>query len=161
MLENYEEELFEAMELDKVEALNNKYNIIFKYDFSEIYDEINTNLIIMDKEKDNLCLYYSNFQNIDTNYEYYTINLDNIKNILEKNKIKNKEIPFLPVDDGSHSEIYFNNSIYSISNLGHFEEHNINDVEALNKIFKILKSINKELKSQLKDIDFDKYTKVR
>lgn len=160
MLENYDEELFEALELDKVEALNNKYNIIFKYDFSEMYDEIDTNLIIMDKDKNNLCLYYSDFQNNDANYEYYTINLDNIKKILNI-KINNKEIPFLPVDEGSHSEIYFNNTIYSVSNLGHFEEDTIKKVEALNKIFKVLKSLKKELKSQLKDIDFDKYTKVR
>lgn len=161
MLENYEDELFEAESLDKVEALNNKYNIIFKYDFMERYDSIDSNLIIMDKEKDNLCLYYADYNNELGNVEYYTINLDNIKKLLKSIDIKNEEIPFLPVLDGSNSEIYFNNKIYSISNLGHFEEDTIKKVEALNKIFKLLDGIKKELKSQLKNIDFDKYTKVR
>lgn len=149
----FEKYIKELIEVEDSNSINDKYNIVFKYELKDAWERIIKSVIVINDSKDNLYLYSDILKG-----KKYHIDINKIKPILKKYvvKLKDDELPELFINDGFINTIDFkvNDKWYNYKyyNLGYYSKEDIDSNNNLSLIFKFLIELDDELEEQVSEV---------
>ncbi len=153
----YEEYIKELSEDKEKNIVNDKYNVIFKYELKDSYTKPIKSVIVTGDSKENLYLVSESREE-----KKYHIDLDKVFSILNKHinildNINDKELPHLSTMDGYINTIDFKVKDkwynYEFINLGYYSKEDIDSNNCLSAIFGLLIELDDELESQVQEVE--------
>ena len=151
----YEKYMDELLDLEDDNVVNDKYNVILKYDLKDAWERTIKGFTILE---DSIYLISGNLENPIK----YSLKDNKIKEILNKyskkiDEIKDQSLPNLPIMDGYINKIDFkaNDKWYNFNfyNLGYYSEEDLNSNKFLSLIFELLDNLYDEIQKQVPDIE--------
>lgn len=151
----YEKYMNELLDSEDDNVVNDKYNVILKYDLKDAWERTIKGFTILE---DSIYLISGNLEKPIK----HSLKETKIKDILNKyskkiDEIKDQSLPNLPIMDGYINKIDFKANDkwynYNFYNLGYYSEEDLNSNKFLSLIFELLDDLYDEIQKQVSDIE--------